>query len=185
MRQVVTAVPGVEPESPIEANLAQLRMAKGAGVVRVTEPFKEVGPALVQARKQQERGLDRRRGGVGEFGPGSFLVRLDEWRIFSERQPEARVAINMTVGQVMDDLAHGPTTGTVGRGELRFAETRDGLPQLSRECFELGNPGSALLWSYFRRRLIAADRVAKIFGAGNHTILSNLAEPGSRCADFL
>ncbi len=81
------------------------------------------------AAMQRQRRLDRQLA-VGKLGPGGFVVGLDGGPIFGERELEADVGVGVAVGDVMDDLAHGPAAVAVGRVELGVAQALDGGAKL-------------------------------------------------------
>ena len=59
----------------------------------------------MQRVEQIEGNLDRHMLRVGKLGPGGFVVRLDGRLILGQRQLEARVCVQVAVGDVMHELA--------------------------------------------------------------------------------
>jgi hypothetical protein len=68
----------------------------------------------------------------------------------------------MTVGKMMDHLAHGPTAGAIGRLQLAFVQTLDRLAKSRWRLSNLADVGIALFARYALRPLKPADRITKI-----------------------
>ena len=120
------AVPRVEGQGFFEATGAENRVDEGALPLGFGERFEEKDPAHVESGEEEERDINFRSGGVGEFGPEFFSVRLDDGGVFREGETEAEVGVHVAIGQVVDGLADGPAAGAVRRFELGGGEIGDG-----------------------------------------------------------
>jgi hypothetical protein len=89
---------------------------------------------------------------VSQLRPERLVVRLDRRDVLGQRELEADVRVEVTVGHVVHDLPHGPTAGAVWRLDLLVCEVFDGRAQARRRagndldcirsprCIELGRP---------------------------------------------
>ena len=68
--------------------------------------------------QQVERDRDRNFLRIGELRPRGLVVRLDRRLVLRKRELEARVRIQMTVRNVMDNLFYSPSARAVSRLEL-------------------------------------------------------------------
>ena len=88
--------------------LRALRVAEGPRVERRVDGLDQQRPAGVERGEQRQRGRDRRRPGVGQFGPGDLIVGADHRVVFGQREPVAAVGVEVAVGDVVDELADAP-----------------------------------------------------------------------------
>src|SRR3954453_6416920 len=82
--------------------------------------------------------------------------------VFGQRQLESNVAVDMAVGQGMNDLAHGPTTFAIGRIELLIAQIAHGFAEIRRMGSDLLHESLALRSVEMRMQVKFADRKAGI-----------------------
>ena len=157
-------MPGVESEGPIEAHGTALGMVEGACEVGVGEGREQEDPAGVESFEKLKRKTGRCVFGVGEFGPGFFAVGFDERRIFGEGEAETRVAVQVAIGDVVEELTHGPAVRAIGCVELPIVKAVGGFSEARGKRLQGGDPlGSGLGGDGFRR-LIAADGVTEVEG---------------------
>lgn len=78
--------------------------------------------------------------------------------VFGERRLHADVGVDVAIGDVVDDLANGPTAVAVGGVELGFGEAGHGNSQGSWRDGDFIYPGDALVGRYRFGRDIGADR---------------------------
>src|SRR5215469_5846027 len=97
-------------------------MTKRPFPLLVAQRPQQSDPARMQVLEQLQGNFYRHRPRVRKFRPLILAIRLNGRLIFGERQPKARVAVQMTVGYVMDHLPDRPATRPVRRVELRIAE---------------------------------------------------------------
>ena len=127
----------------------------------VAHRFEKCDPALMQCREQHKRGLDGP-GAVRQFGPGGFIVGLDGWPVLGERQFKADVGVDVAVGDVMDELAHGPSAVAVRRVKLGVAQAFDCGAKLPGKLAQRVDVRGSLVGEGGGRRTKASDRIAKI-----------------------
>src|SRR6185295_1753037 len=109
----MTAVPSVQTNVLRKSDHSKLGMPKRSLEVRWRERFQQRDPAGVKRFKQRKRHFDRRRARILELGPAVFVIRLDRWFFFCERELEPAIAVQVAVRHVMDYLANGPTAGPI------------------------------------------------------------------------
>ena len=68
--------------------------------------------------EQRKRYIDRRDTRIVKLGPTVFVVGLDRGFVFSQRELEPALAVQVAVGNVMHYLSNSPTIGPIGRIEL-------------------------------------------------------------------
>ena len=161
VRDVMLAVPGVECQGLIEVHGAQLGMAEHARPIARRDRAEQRDPSLVQIFKQRERcfhGSCRR---VAKLGPARFFIGLDGGHIFGEREFESHVGVHVAVGNVMRELANGPTAGTIGRVELRGREAGYGGGEARGRFGDRVNESAALRVRDCFRPLEVPDRVTR------------------------
>src|SRR4051812_34146083 len=88
--------------------------------------------------------------------------------VFGQRQLESNVAVDMAVGQVMNDLSHGPTTFAIGRVELLIAQSAHGFAKIRRMRGDLPHEFFALRSVKMRVKVRLADGIARIDCSGSH-----------------
>src|SRR5450755_4426577 len=93
-------------------------MQKGAGEIRRGHGAQQHNPAAMEAFKQSQRILDGGGAGIEKLGPALLIVTFDGGSVLGEREAEAAETVHVTVGEVVDDLANGPTAGAIGGIEL-------------------------------------------------------------------
>lgn len=112
---MVLAMPGIHGQDLVEGKVAlRAGMVGGALPLRLANVVQQYNPARVQGFQQRERYGDGRGGHVGQLGSGFFVVRPYDGAVFRQGQAEAAVAIQVRVGEVMDDLAARPATRPIG-----------------------------------------------------------------------
>ncbi len=103
-------------------------MEHGAVEGGVVERAQQEHQPAVHRVEQVERQRHRRPAGVFHLGPELFRIRLDGRVVFAQGELHARVGVHVAVGGVVDDLAHRPAVGAVGRVELRVGQPGAGEP---------------------------------------------------------
>ena len=116
----------------------------------------------MQSVHERQRKIDRRASRIGEFRPELFVIGLDRRFVFRHRQPKARIAVHVAIGEMMDDLPHRPTLGAIGRVQLRIRQPAHGLPQALRCFCDVADPGGAALRRGVDVSIELADRIAQI-----------------------
>src|SRR5713101_7219522 len=112
-------MPGVEREDVVERHRPAFRMFELALKIRRLHRAQQANPTCMQRLEDRERCLDRRRVRVAELRPAGVVVWPDGRYIFGQRELEAAIRVEMTVGHVVDDLTDRPATFAVWRVELR------------------------------------------------------------------
>ena len=135
-------------------------MLQRAREIGIREAAQQIYPAPVQASEQRERYLRRHGLRVVQLRPLGFVVRLDDWRIFGQREPEADIGIDVAVGNMVNHLPHRPTVGTIGRVELPVVQARNRLAELG---WRLGDRGDV------QQPLVGIDRSLGVELAGKLT----------------
>src|SRR5262245_52230124 len=121
----MASVPRVEGHVLIYAHSSELRVMESARAFIRPEGAEERNPALVERRKERERGFDGGALRVRELGPGRLVVALDLRLVLRDGELEAHVAVEVAVGKVVDDLPDGPPGGSIGSLELVTVEPLD------------------------------------------------------------
>jgi hypothetical protein len=117
----------------------------------------------VQRIEEAERHFGIARGGVRELGPRRLVVRLDRRILFRERELEARVGVQVAVGDVVDELVYGPPARAIRSLPAVGSESGDGGAQPARERLDAPDVPLALLGRpRSGAELEAADGIAKI-----------------------
>jgi hypothetical protein len=130
---VVPAVPRVAGQRDGERDLAAvLRVQVATGEVVVAERAQQRRPATVERVEELERDLDRSGRDVPQLGPAGLVVGLYRRRLFGERELEPHVAVEVAVGEMVDDLADGPAAGAVRASEVGGAGAGERVAQLRR-----------------------------------------------------
>src|SRR6185295_3587599 len=114
----MTPVPSIQTNVLRKSDHSKLGMPKRSLEIRWLERLQQRHPARVKRFEQRERNFDRRRARVLKLSPAIFVIRLDGWFFFGERELEPAIAVQVTVGHVMDYLANGPTAGPIRSVEL-------------------------------------------------------------------
>src|SRR5438477_12798980 len=108
MGDVMATVPGIKSQSLIQTKESHLGMTKRLLPVVRLQRSEQKSPALVQRFQQGQRDFNGRYPAVGQFRPAVLSIRLDSGFIFCQSELEADVAVQMAVGNVVNDLAHRP-----------------------------------------------------------------------------
>src|SRR5215831_15987250 len=111
---MVLAMPRVKSKGILEIHGTYFRMTKRALPLFRSESPQQPHPAIVQGVEKCERDVHRSCLRVGEFSPGALGVGLDRRIVFGQREFESHVSIQMAVGDMMRDLADGPSAIAVG-----------------------------------------------------------------------
>lgn len=157
MRQMVIAVPGVHPARRVQTHVGLVfRVKKGFGLVGVRHIFEQKSPTGVQPFEDAERPINRCVFAVGRFCPQRFVVGANGWIFLGQREFETGKRIEVTVGEVIDDLSHRPAARAVGRVELGFGRARH---------FELNVSGQAADFALPLREVVLRNE----FGNGKFT----------------
>jgi len=143
-----------------DATLKNLLMAD---VPASDPPFAVV---VMKRIEQRDRRLHRRLRRIGQFGPRRFFVRLDRRVVLRQRELEAGIGVQVTVGHVMDDLPHRPAFRTIRRVELRVGQPGHRGAKLRRSFGNGVDRGASLFWFERLRPLETAHRISKIFHGG-------------------
>src|SRR5262249_12956402 len=91
--------------------------------------------------------------------PAPVVIRLDRRHVLRQRPLEADVAVDVTVRDVVDDLADRPVF--IARVELPLAQPGDSLAQDRRRVFEDGDELGPALGAVLIRRLEGAGGVLR------------------------
>lgn len=145
VRHMMAAMPGVQTQHPIQPHLAPLGMPKRAGKRGVIQASQQRRPTLVQAFQNLQRGGDWSRFRISQFCPFCFVIWLDRGIILRQGEPEPDVAIQVTVGQMVYYLPHGPTAGPVRRVKLWLCQMGNSMFQFLRQRRNRINPFRSLL----------------------------------------
>ena len=105
---MMTAMPRIELQQPVEVSRAMFGMAKRPRKIsRLQRPEKH-HPPLMKRLEQLQRKPNGRCARVEQLSPQMFFVRLDRRLVFGEGKPEPNVRIDVAVRQMMDNLPHRP-----------------------------------------------------------------------------
>ncbi len=89
-------------------------------------------------------------------GPCSFVVGLDRRPVLRERELEPHIAVDVTVGDMVDELAYRPAAFAIGSIELRVVEALDRgakmLGQLAQRFDMCGSDARKRSWRARRKR---------------------------------
>ena len=91
---------------------------------------KQLHPAGVQGFEQEQRDADWCTCHFWRERPGALIVRPDRRVRLRQRQLQSRVGVEVTLRDVVDDLAHRPSAIAIRRVELCRREALDGRVQL-------------------------------------------------------
>ena len=166
---VVDGVPGVEHGGNVKLHGAALCVFEAALELRRRHGLKEHDPAGVDAFKEIDGPLDGS-DGVVQFGEVSFVVAGNLGPVFGEGFAEAVEGGHVRVGDMVDELADGPSAFAIGRVDLRGVEVAE------RFAEQLGHLGDGL------------DGFAEVFGGdggGRLEVADGVAWVGSFGHDFL
>jgi hypothetical protein len=166
---VVLAMPGVESDVAIEFHDAQFRMLEFTAEIFGMHGAKDGDPTGVEVLEQRERDFGWDFSAVGEFGPGGFVVRLDAGFVFCERELEAHVGVDVRVGNVVNDLANGPSAGAIRRVELLGSESgNSGAHVRGASGDDIDVPATIILCAE-TRVMKSADGIREVWsGLGTH-----------------
>ena len=116
----------------------------------------------MQGCNQSERYINGKCAAVGQFCPSCFVIGLYDGPVLCEREFKAHIRIGMTVGDVMNELAHCPAPRAIGGIKLRIVEAADCafqlLGQLSKGLYLSGARGGVVAGG----RIEAADGITKV-----------------------
>lgn len=144
MGDVVAGVPGVEGDGFGEGLAAVDGVNVAALPLVFAEGAEEGGPAGVEAVEDVEGGLDGGGAGVGEVGPEFLVVGDDGGPVLGDGEAHADVRVDVTVGEVMDELADGPAAIAVGGIELGIGKAGDGGAEILGKGGEDGDGGGVV-----------------------------------------
>src|SRR3990172_1685586 len=170
VRHVVASVPGVEGHVLLQAHPAERGVMKRPGALLGAERAEEHHPPLVKRGKESERRLDGRVLAVLELRPGRLIVALDLRLVLGHRELEADVAVEVSVGKVVDDLPNGPSAWPVRCLELLPVEAGDGRSQMLGGIRDLLDEAGALASTHGFGESELADGVTKVHAVPHPTM---------------
>jgi len=141
---VMTAVPGVEAGGEIDGHGSIDGVTEAALPLLLLEGLEEHDPASVEGFDEVKGPLGGG-GGVVEGGPGLFVVGLDGGPVLGEGELNAEECVHVGVGDVVDELADGPTAVAVGGSELAVAEVLNGVAEMRRQVGKDADGGEAIV----------------------------------------
>jgi hypothetical protein len=86
----------------------------------------------VERVQQRQRDLEGSAPRIVKLGPAVLVVRLDDRLLLGQREPEANVAVEVAVRDVVHHLSDGPAPRPVARLQLLRGEAADRLSQTRR-----------------------------------------------------
>ena len=113
LRGMVPAVPGIKTRVLSKGDKSNLRMPKRSLEVIRSKRLQQRHPSAVERFEQRKRYIDRRDTRIVKLGPTVLVVGLYRGFIFSQRELEPAVAVQVAVGNVMHDLPNSPTIGAI------------------------------------------------------------------------
>ena len=125
----------------------------------------------MQGREQVQRHRDGRDGHVRQLGPGRFVVGADGGVVLGQGEAVAAVAVQVRVGEVVDDLPATPAAGAVGQLQTLTAGLLSGGQHLRGQIGQLLHVAGALGWAERRgRQLVVPNGIAQVLVAvsGQH-----------------
>jgi hypothetical protein len=155
-------MPSVERQIFFQTHQAEFGMAKRPLPVLRLERAQQAYPAIVQVIQHGQRNLDGSGLRVGEFGPAVFGIRLNHGFVLCEGKLKSDVGVQMAVGDVVRDLAHGPALGPVGRVELLVGKAIYTCAQMARRLLDVAKQFLPLLWCGWALISEFANRVAQV-----------------------
>jgi len=167
---VVFGVPGVEEGGFVVGHGATFGVLDAALPLGFVEGLEEHDPAGVETFDDLERPLGGCGGGVVEHGEELLVVAGHGGPVFGEGFAEAVEGRHVRVGDMVDELADGPSAFAIGRVDLRGVEVAE------RFAEQLGHLGDGL------------DGFAEVFGVdggGRLEVADGVAWVGSFGHDFL
>ncbi len=167
MGGVMPAVPGVEAGGEIDGHGSVDGVAEAALPLLLLKGLEEHDPARVEGFDEVERPLDGG-GGVVEGGPGLFVVGLDGRPVLGKGEFDAEEGVHVGVGDVVDELANGPTAVAVGGSKLIVAEVLNGVAEVGGQVGKDADGGKADLMRDGLRALEFSDGVPGIEQFGRH-----------------
>jgi len=132
---VVEAMPLVEQGCLLDGRGAALGVEEAALPLGWVEGLQHGCPAAMNAGEDSQRESD---GAVrvGERGPCLFVVAGDDGRVLGEGEADADEGVHMAVGDVVDELADGPSAVAVGRVDLGVGESGGGVLDRGGQSFD-------------------------------------------------
>src|SRR6266403_2425948 len=162
MRRMMSPVPFVEEEQPIQAACAMLRVNEHSCELPLFHGTPETIPAIVHGAEERERNFNGSRLRVGQICPGLLVVRFNCWFFFRKRELQSHISVQVAVRNVVDHLAHSPASFAVRSVVLLIAQPLCRRPQFRRYCRKSINrllpPGRG----HLRGHLKCSNRVARI-----------------------
>jgi len=136
------AVPCIKTSILREADKTNVRVSEGLLKVSRFKRTQQHDPSIVERFQERERHVDWSRSGVTEERPSIFVIWLDGWLVFGERQLETTVAVEVAVRHVMDHLTNSPTSRAIWRIELLVSQSFRRCPQLPGRFGDLNDCSS-------------------------------------------
>ena len=197
MGEVVARMPGIEKRGELDGLGAVLGVDEAAVPLLGREGLEEHDPAGVEAFDEFERPLDGG-GRVVKLGPGFFVVGGDDGGNFGEGLANAQDGVHVGVGDVVGELADGPSAFAVGGGKLVFVEIVEGvaeeLGEFREVCDRALEQGRAkrIAGGGAREAADGKARVGRLLRIGCHGLKRSTSvrvgrwrciEPGRGCCD--
>jgi len=132
---VVLGVPGVVERGEVELLGTAFGVGEGALPLCFCEGLEKHDPTGVDAFDDVERPLGRG-GSVVKLSKGGFVVAGDDRQVLREGFADAEEGGSVRVGNVMDDLANGPSAFAVGGIDLGHVEMAKRLAEELRHLSE-------------------------------------------------
>ena len=118
MRDMMPAVPRIKTSALGQTDNSNLRVTKRSLEIRWRKRLQQQHPTLVKRFQQRKRHFDWGSANVAKLGPTVFVVSLDRWFVFGERELEPTIAVQVTIGHVVHDLPNSPAAWSIRRLEL-------------------------------------------------------------------
>src|SRR5262245_39543498 len=100
--------------------------------------------------------------GIVQFSPPILEIGLDSRPVFGQRQPESDIAIEVAVGEMMDDVPDRPSAGTIWGFKLLGRQSLDRRTKHGRGCVNLIDQRLSLRLGQRPVILERADGVAQV-----------------------
>jgi hypothetical protein len=137
-------------------------MAEFPDPVGRREGAEEEHPPSVKGVQQGERNFNRRGASVLELGPPLLEVGLDGGCVFGQGQLDPSISVEVTVREVVYDLANAPPSRPVRCGKLIGTETVDGRTEPGGSLGDIVYPGKPSLVIQLRRQIELPDGITQI-----------------------
>src|SRR5438128_1614543 len=112
------AVPRVHQQSHVKALDSVFGVGEGPRPLVGGKRSKEGYPSLVECIEQIQRQVHRSRFCVLKVSPGALVIWFDRRLPLRKRETISNVAVDMAIGDVMQQLPDGPAIRTIRRIEL-------------------------------------------------------------------